>query len=520
MNTPSSDRSGIAQSSAANIPAPTPEDVLQISRNLGLGVSEADAGFYAEVVAKSVKNYDTVFAIAADAAPRAPSGRAYVTPPPAENTNNAWYVRSSIVESKTGRLAGRRIAIKDSIPVAGIPMLAGANIFEGYVPEFDAEVVRRILAAGGEIAGKAHCEYLCFSGSSHTSVAGRIQNPWADGFSSGGSSSGSAVLVASGEVDMALGADQAGSIRMPASFSGIVGIKPTYGLVPYTGIAPLDASFDHVGPMTATVSDAALLLSVIAGPDGSDARQHGVEPADYEAAMAQGVKGLRIGVLKEGFEVPGSDPAVGERVRNAAKVLEKLGATLVDVSVPLHMHGFDIWTTIGWTGMTETVLKGNGFGISRNDQYPISMMEWARDNAGGIDQAPPSVKLFFVISEYAKRHIGYVGYGNGINAGRVLRRKYDELLKDVDLLLMPTTPMTATPLPDESTTIETELKTSHPMALNTSPFDFTHHPALTLPCGGVNGMPVGLMLVGRHYDEATVFRAAKAYEATGEGSFR
>ncbi|MEK6418284.1 MAG: amidase [Burkholderia gladioli] len=520
MNTRSSDRSGTAQSSVANIPAPTPEDILQISRNLGLGVNESEAGFYADVVAKSVKSYDTVFSIAAEAAPKAPVGREYVEPPATENTNNAWYVRSAIVESKTGPLSGRRVAIKDSIPVAGLPMLAGSNIFDGYVPEFDAEVVRRILAAGGEIAGKAHCEYLCFSGSSHTSVAGRIQNPWADGFSSGGSSSGSAVLVASGEVDMALGADQAGSIRMPASFSGIVGLKPTYGLVPYTGIAPLDASFDHVGPMTATVSDSALLLSVIAGPDGSDARQHGVKPSDYEAAMAQGVKGLRIGVLKEGFEVPGSDPAVGERVRTAAKVLEKLGATLVDVSVPLHMHGFDIWTAIGWTGMTETVLKGNGFGISRNDQYPISMMEWARDNAVGIDQAPPSVKLFFVISEYAKRHIGYVGYGNGINAGRVLRRKYDDLLKDVDLLLMPTTPMTATPLPDESTSIETELKTSHPMALNTSPFDFTHHPALTLPCGGVNGMPVGLMLVGRHYDEATVFRAAKAYEATGEGAYR
>lgn len=503
-----------------SIPAPTAQDILHISRALGLGIADDDAKHYADVVGTSVKNYDVVARIAAQGSPKPSSGREYTVPAASENQNNAWYVRSQIREKSAGRLAGRTVAIKDSIPVAGLPMLAGSNIFEGYVPEFDAEVVRRILNEGGTIIGKAHCEYLCFSGSSHTSVAGPIQNPWRAGHSTGGSSSGSAALVAVGEVDMALGADQAGSIRMPSSFSGIVGLKPTYGLVPYTGIAPLDAPFDHVGPMTAKVADAALLLSVIAGPDGIDARQHGVVPGDYDAALSQGVKGVRIGILKDAFEVPGSDPKVGERVRRAADVLAKLGAKVGEVSVPLHRHGLEIWTTIGWTGMTETVLKGNGFGISRNDHYPISMMEWARDHAAGIDRAPPSVKLFFVISEHAKRHLGYVGYGQGINAARVLRSKYDDVFKEVDLLLMPTTPMTATPLPDKSTTIEQELKTSHPMALNTAPFDLTHHPALTLPCGGVNGMPAGLMLVARHYEEATIFRAAKAYEDTGEGNYR
>ncbi|MGW4336409.1 amidase [Rhodococcus koreensis] len=501
------------------IPAPTPQEILEISRNLGLGVSEEDAKSYAEVVATSVQDYETVAKIAAEAAPQSPVGREY-TLPTASESNNGWHIHSHISEKSTGRLAGRSVVIKDSIPVAGLPMINGSNIFEGYVPEFDAEVVRRILGEGGVIAGKAHCEYLCFSGSSHTGVAGAIDNPWAEGFCAGGSSSGSAVIVARGEADMALGADQAGSIRMPASFSGLVGMKPTTGLVPYTGIAPLDASFDHVGPMTTTVEDNALLLSVIAGPDGIDPRQHGREPGDYDTAMAEGVKGLRIGVLGEGFTVPGSEPAVVERVRDAVDVLAKLGATVVDVSVPLHSRGFEIWTSIGWTGMTETVLKGNGFGISRDDFYPISMMEWARDHASGVSQAPPSVKLFFLISEYAKKHLGYVGYGNGINAARVLRRKYDEALENVDLLVMPTTPMTATPLPDRSITIDEELKTSHPMALNTAPFDVTHHPALTLPCGGVDGMPVGLMLVGKHYDEASLFRAAKAYEDTGEGAFR
>jgi amidase len=505
---------------SGSIPAPTAEDILEISRNLGLGVSPTDARFYAEVVGTSLGNYDVVARLASQGQIAPPVGREYFTPAKEDNTNNAWHVRSRIQTQTTGKLAGRTIAIKDSIPVAGLPMLAGANIFEGYVPDFDAEVVKRILNAGGTIAGKAHCEYLCFSGSSHTSVAGVISNPWDESRSTGGSSSGCAALVATGEVDMAIGADQAGSIRMPASFSGIVGLKPTYGLVPYTGVPSLDASFDHVGPMTANVSDAALLLSVIAGPDGVDARQQGVEPADYDTALTQGVKGMRIGILKEAFEVPGSDPLVSQKVHQAAKVLEKLGATVVEVSAPMHLHGLDIWTTVGWTGMTETAIKTNGFGIMRNDHYPVSLMKWVHEHGAGIDQAPPSIKLFFFISEYARRHIGCVGYGNGINAARILRTQYDEALKHVDLLLMPTTPMTATALPDAATSIEQELKTSHPMAMNTAPFDMTHHPALSLPCGGVEGMPVGLMLVGRHYEESAIFRAAKAYEETGEGVFK
>lgn len=505
---------------AKHIPAPTAQDILAISGQFNLGVTAEDASSYAEVVGQSIRNYDVVADIAASAAQPVPTDRKYTVPNAPDNKHNAWYVRSEIMERVSGALAGRTIAVKDSIPVAGLPMIAGSNIFEGYIPEFDAEVVKRVLAEGAVVAGKAHCEYLCFSGSSHTNSAGPTQNPWADGFSTGGSSSGSAALVALGEVDMALGADQAGSIRMPASFCGIVGMKPTTGLVPYTGIPSLDASFDHVGPMTASVADNALLLSVLAGPDGIDPRQHGVAAADYTAALNQGVQGLRIGILKEAFDFDGSDPAVSEKVRVAADVLAGLGATVVEVSVPLHRHGFEIWTSIGWTGMTETVLKGDGFGIARDDFYPVSLMEWAHDHASGLDQAPPSVKLFLFIAEYAKKHLGYSGYGNGINAARLLRSSYDEALQNVDLLLMPTTPMTATRLPDAATPIDEELRTSHPMALNTAPFDITHHPALSLPCGGVNGMPVGLMLVAKHYDEATIYRAAKAYEDTGKGEFR
>lgn len=505
---------------AVHIPAPTAEDMLEISRLNNLGVTEAEAAVYAEVVGNSVRTYDVVSRIAAEGAPTLPEGRDYWFPSADDNRGNAWYVRSNIVGAQTGPLAGRSVAIKDSIPVGGLPMTAGSNIFAGYVPEFDAEVVTRILNAGGTVSGKAHCEYLCFSGASHTGVGGPIENPWAPGRSAGGSSSGPAFLVATRDADMALGADQAGSIRMPGSFCGIVGIKPTTGLVPYTGIASLDASWDHVGPMTIDVTDNALLLSVLAGPDGVDPRQHGREPDDYLGALTKGVKGLRIGVLKEGFEVPGLEPGVRASVLAAAETFRKLGAEVKDVSVPLHRNGLEIWLAMGWQGMTETALRFGGFGIFRDDQYPTSMMQWSYDHAAGVAEAPPSVKLFFMISEHARRNAGFVGYGHAMNAARILRAHYDTLFADIDLLLMPTTPMTALELPDASTTIEQELKTSHPMAYNTAPFNATHHPAITLPCGGVDGLPVGLMLVGRHYEEAQVYRAAKAFEDTGEGAFR
>ena len=179
---------------------------------------------------------------------------------------------------------------------------------------------------------------------------GPTHNPHRHGWSAGGSSSGSAVAVATGEADMALGADQAGSIRMPASFSGVVGLKPTYSLVPYTGIAPIEAVIDHVGPMTRTVADNARLLQVIAGSDGIDPRQRDVRVGDYTADLDAGVRGVRIGVLREGFGQPGGEPDVDAQVRQAVTVLEKLGATVTEVSIPLHLLGPALWTPIADRG--------------------------------------------------------------------------------------------------------------------------------------------------------------------------
>ena len=191
------------------------------------------------------------------------------------------------------------MALKDTYAVAGVPLTNGASVLEGYVPEFDATVVTRLLDAGAEIVGKSVCEYFSFSGGAATSVSGPVHNPRAWGHTPGGSSTGSGALVAAGEVDMATGGDQAGSIRIPASLSGVVGIKPTFGLVPYTGIMGIELSIDHAGPLTATVAENALFLEVMAGPDGIDSRQGGAIVDVYTNALGGGAKGLKIGVVKE-----------------------------------------------------------------------------------------------------------------------------------------------------------------------------------------------------------------------------
>src|SRR5499433_1951273 len=287
---------------------PTLAQLHEVSRDLGMTLSDEDARSFLGLMEGSFAAYDAVDAmpdyVPPVKYPRTPGYR----PEGAENRYNAWYVKTTVKGAPSGKLAGKTVALKDNICLAGVPMMNGASTLRGYVPDIDATVVTRILDAGGTIVGKAHCEYFCFSGGSHTCAAGPVHNPRKPGYSAGGSSSGSAALVAAGEVDMAIGGDQAGSIRIPANHCGIVGLKPTFGLVPYTGIGPLEITIDVCGPMTANVRDNALLLEVIAGPDGLDSRQRDVKVARYTEALAGGVKGMRIAVVKEGFGHPNSEP--------------------------------------------------------------------------------------------------------------------------------------------------------------------------------------------------------------------
>src|SRR5215208_7564572 len=232
---------------------PNVEQLTELAGGFGLRLDEEKVRSFIGLVEGTLASYARLDQLAEPELPvKYPRSGGY-RPDREENPLNAWYYKCSIKGAENGPLSGKRIAIKDNVCVAGVPMMNGSSALEGYVPEFDATVVTRILDAGGEISGKAVCEHLCFSGGSHTSDTGPVLNPHDHAHSAGGSSSGSAALVAAGEVAMAIGGDQGGSIRMPANHCGIVGLKPTFGLVPYTGIAPLEITIDVCGPMTANV---------------------------------------------------------------------------------------------------------------------------------------------------------------------------------------------------------------------------------------------------------------------------
>lgn len=366
---------------------PTGDDLAAIAERYRLGLDAGDVEQFRAVILGAAASYDEVERLYAASRPEAPS-RPYQFPSEAGNELGAWYVTTEIRTAGDGPLAGRTVAIKDNIEVAGLPMMNGSATVEGYVPRRDATVVTRVLDAGATITGKAVCEDLCFSGGSHTSRSGPVRNPWDRARSAGGSSSGSAALVAAGQVDMALGGDQGGSVRIPSSFCGTVGHKPTHGLVPYTGAFPIENTLDHLGPITRTVRDAALLLGVLAGRDGLDPRQRfDPPPGDYLDGLDAGVAGLRIGVVGEGFGIPGlSQPGVDEAVRAAIGTLAAAGAAVTEISIPWHRDGLHVWNVIATDGATNQMIDGNGYGMNVPGLYdPELIAHYAR--AGGT--TPP-----------------------------------------------------------------------------------------------------------------------------------
>jgi len=494
---------------------PTVADLRAAATKLGMNPSDAYLETATRILTPLAGAYAALDAVP-DEVPVVTEPRTFSRPGPDENRYGAWYVKTSIKRSNAGKLAGHRIALKDNVCLAGVPMMIGASILQGYVPEVDATVVARILAEGGEIAGKAVCEFYCVSGGSHTSSTGPVNNPRKAGYSAGGSSSGSAALVAAGDVDMALGGDQAGSIRIPANHCGIVGLKPTFGLVPYTGIAPLEITIDVAGPMTANVRDNALLLEVIAGPDGLDSRQRDVKVARYTEALDAGAKDLRIGVLEEGFGHPNSEGDVDAKVRAAARRFAGLGATVEQVSVPMHMLGHPIWAGIRNDSAVITLLEMNGAGLAHEGLYVTSLLDAAMGWRSRTDEFADTLKIACLFSKYTLDRWGGHYYAKAQNLRRRLRAAYDEALQRYDLLLLPTCVMKATPLPASDAGPEEITRRSWEPIRNTSPFNVTGHPAISIPCGMEDGRPIGLMLVGRHWDEATIYRAAAAFEASGD----
>jgi len=497
------------------IPHPSADEIRAAAEALHMHFDAEDVQTYSALMQGMITSLNEIHHMPAPRLPvKYPRGQ-LSRPEGDENPFNAWFWKCRIEGAGSGPLHGKRIVIKDNICVADMPMMNGSAVYEGFVPDEDATVVTRVLDAGGTILGKTVCENYCYSGGSHTSATGPVRNPHNPDFMTGGSSSGNAALIIAGECDMAIGSDQGGSVRMPASFSGCVGIKPSYGLVPYTGAGPIEQTVDHLGPMAATTRDCALLLEVIAGyDDGLDPRQTTqLAPKAYVDALDQGVAGLRIGVVEEGFGREGSHADVDARVRAAAERFKALGATVESVSVPAHSQGSMIMLGSTLDGTLSTFTEhGPGGPNPRGHTLIEAIPFYYRAQRERADLMPPTVKTVLLCARIMRDRYGPYYSAKATNMVRDLRAAYDKVFADFDLLLMPTTPMKAHRIPPVDAPVEEVVARALDMISNTAPFDVTGHPSMSVPAGMSEGLPVGLMLTGRFGEDDLVLRAGHAFE--------
>ena len=492
---------------------PTEEDLYRLAAENNFELSDEELEAFEAFMPGMFSAYDVLESMPEPREPlkyrdRDPGYR----PSREEDPFNAIYRSCSLRGAASGKLAGKRIGLKNNVSVAGMPMTAGSRLLEDYVAESDATIVTRMLDAGAEITAMLNLENFAFSGGGDTCAYGPVHNPHKHGYSAGGSSSGSAAALYYDHMDITIGGDQGGSIRVPASFCGVVGLKPTHGLVPYTGIAGLDNTFDYAGPMARTTADCALTLEVIAGRDPLDPRQAGEVPVQpYTEIMGRGAKGLRIGVVTEGFGMHGAEADVDAGVRRAIAILGEEGAQVSEVSIPDHAEGYAIaWGLVGEGSAAN--FRGNGMGYGWMGQYDVNLMEALGKSlqAQGND-LPPTVKLVLMIGSYMNQRYHGRMYGKAQNLRRVLRAAYDRALDQFDVLVMPATPMKAHSY-ELNTDIYSLLAMGWRMFANTQPFNMTGHPAISVPCAMSDGLPVGMMLIGKHFDDGTVLRASHAFE--------
>ena len=497
------------------IKRPTLSQMRGMAERFGMSLSDAELAEYSQIIEPYIQAYDRLDAMP-DNLPevRYPRSPGY-HPDATENPLNAWYVKTEVKGAMDGPLRGKRIVLKDTVCLAGVPMMNGSSIMEGYTPEIDATIVTRMLDAGAIIVGKAHCEDFCLSGGSHTNAKGPVHNPWKRGFMAGGSSSGSAALVAADEVDMAIAGDQGGSIRIPSSNCGVYGMKATHGLVPYTGIMPVEQTIDHVGPLTKTVADNALLLEILAGEDGLDPRQYKPKTFRYTEALGRGAHGLKIGILKEGFHRPESEADVDQKVLAAADRFRELGARVDEISIPEHNLAVDCWTAITVEGLQDMMMHGNSAGTNYRGLFLPSMSDHMAQWRNRADELSHSLKTCMFLGEYFQDQYRGRFYGKAQNLMRKVNERYAAALRNYDLLLMPTVPMKPQEIPPADCSISLYVQRAFEMIGNTAPFN-GGLPAMNVPCGLSEGLPIGMMLVGPNYGEMKIYQAAHAFEQSGD----
>lgn len=418
----------------------------------------------------------------------------------------------------SGPLTGLRIAVKDSVSVAGVPLTLGSSVIRGYVPTVDSVVAERLLSAGASIVATTNMDDFAFSGGGDTSAYGPIGNPFDQAHSTGGSSGGAgAALYYTRAIDAAIGCDQGGSIRLPSAWCGVLGLKPTHSLVPYTGIAGIDPTFDHAGPMARTATALGRVFAAIAGPHPSDPRQAGVrfDSAALDAvlrAQDSDLDGLRVGLVLEAFPTDDEPRSrTSAAVRAFADRLVEAGATVEEVHLPEHLSGGGI-AFAGFVEGMYALLRGgaNGYGLSGRYSPELALALGQGLRVRG-DELPPQIKLVALLGEHLQRNYSGAVYAAAQNQRAWLRAAYDRPLADHDVLLMPTAPYPAYAHDPNLGIAERVLRGWEPLG-NCAPTDMTGHPAISLPIATVNGLPVGAMLIGRRFDDTRLIDIALRYE--------
>lgn len=406
-------------------------------------------------------------------------------------------------------LAGLPVAVKDIICTTGMPTTCGSRILARWIPPYDATVVARLKEAGAIILGKTNLDEFAMGSSTENSGFGPTRNPWNPDRVPGGSSGGSAAAVAAGMAPLALGTDTGGSIRQPAGFTGVVGLKPTYGRVSRYGLIAFASSLDQIGPMARTVTDVAVLLQVIAGHDPRDSTSVELPVPDYVGALGQGVRNVRIGVAREAFG-QGLQREVRDAVHAAATHLQRLGAVLADVSLPSIPYALPTYYVLATSEASTNLARYDGvqYGLRIPTDDIFTMYTRTRRQGFGSE-----VKRRIMLGTYALSAGYYEGYF--LKAQRVrtlIRQEFFRAFEAVDLVLMPVSPTVPFRLGEK---VDDPLQ-MYLADIYTIPVNLAGLPGISVPCGFADGLPIGLQLIGKPFDEITVLRAAQAYQETTE----
>jgi aspartyl-tRNA(Asn)/glutamyl-tRNA(Gln) amidotransferase subunit A len=427
----------------------------------------------------------------------------------------AWDRRYARAGRKGGLppLAGIPVALKDNLCVRGVPTTCGSRILAQWRPPYDATVVTRLRQAGAIILGKTNLDEFAMGSSTEYSAFGPTRNPWDPARVPGGSSGGSAAAVAAGLVPLALGSDTGGSVRLPAGFCGIVGLKPTYGRVSRYGLVAFASSLDQIGPFGRNVADCAVMLRAIAGRDPLDSTSVDVPVPDYTASLHEGAQGLRIGVPDEAFG-SGVEPAVAQAVRDALDTFVSLGVSVERVTLPSIENALPAYYLIAPAEASSNLARYDGvqYGLRATTDVLHEMYAETRRRGFG-----PEVKRRIMLGTYALSAGYYDAYYLKAQRVRTLvARDFERVFAGVDLVAMPVAPTLPFAIGEKS---EDPLQ-MYLSDIFTIPVNLAGLPGISLPCGFARGLPIGLQLVGRPFEEAVVFRAAHAYEQATEWHHR